>query len=66
MVFRRCSALALLSLVLTLGASQPETAGMLPSSAGDASQLADTSEQLLQEIRAFKCKMAYCLLGKEN
>ena len=28
-------------------------ASMLPSSAGDASQLAGTSEQLLQDIRAF-------------
>ena len=53
MVFRRCSALALLSLVLHLVLLSLKPTGMLPSSAGDAIQLAGRSEQLLQDIRAF-------------
>ena len=59
MVCRRCLALALLSLVLHLLLLslrlEPRTdpAGMLPSNAGDASQLAAPSEQLLHDIRAF-------------
>ena len=58
MLFRRCSAL-LLSLVLHLVLlslrleRRTAPAGMLPSSAGDASQLAAWSEQLLQDICAF-------------
>ena len=59
MICRRCLALALLSLVLHLVLLslrlEPRTdpAGMLPRNAGDASQLAAPSEQLLHDIRAF-------------
>ena len=59
MICRRCLALALLSLVLHLLLLslrlEPRTdpAGMPPRNAGDASQLAAPSEQLLHDIRAF-------------
>ena len=59
MICRRCVALALLSLVLHLVLLslrlelRTDSAGMLPSNAGDASQLAGKIEQLLQDIRAF-------------
>ena len=55
MICRRCLALALLHLLLLSLKLEPRTnpAGMPPSNAGDASQLAAPSEQLLHDIRAF-------------